>query len=296
LINGQPHAIEATIKRTYLFPFAIFAKTALTFNGNTGNYDPGTGIGPVETVDASGTPVTSPKADVASDGQVTCNGSLSPAHQQDYFKGGGSSCSNGYLLQGSYNPLNPVMSCPAPANIPTTPCLPSSHLPCPAIGGVLPAILNPGAYLCTQADLPGGSLSFAPITTVGASANNNGVFEIYIIPTDSTNITVSIADAVINQNGDPTKLRVYLKGGTIDPGNGMTHSGDFTGIMYAPNSAEANPSCNANWRGAVVVNTFTCNGGTHLSVHYDTRMETLKQSTWTVSNYSEIPSTQVTLP
>ena len=32
---------------------------------------------------------------------------------------------------------------------------------------------------------------------------------------------VSIADATVNQNGDPTKLRVYLKGGKIDPGNGV---------------------------------------------------------------------------
>ena len=100
----------------------------------------------------------------------------------------------------------------------------------------------------------------------------------------------------INFNGDPTKLRVYLAGGSIDPGNGMTHSGNFTGIMWAPNAAEKNPSCNATWRGSVVVNTFTCNGGTHLDVHYDTRMLSLVQSTWTVSDYTEIPSNQVVLP
>ena len=50
---------------------------------------------------------------------------------------------------------------------------------------------------------------------------------------------------------NPRKLRVYLAGGTVDPGNG-SHSGDFTGILYAPNASERNPSCKANWRGALV--------------------------------------------
>jgi hypothetical protein len=44
------------------------------------------------------------------------------------------------------------------------------------------------------------------------------------------------------------------------------------------------------------VNVFTCDGGPHLSVHYDTRMLSLVQASWTVTNYTEIPSSQVTLP
>lgn len=295
LVNGQPHAIQATITRTYLYPFAIFAKTSITFNGNSGNYDSSTGIGPVETVDPSGNPVLSPSADVASNGQVTCQGSTSPAHQQDYFKGGGTSCSNGYLLPGSYNPQNPVASCPAAPNIPTTPCLPAAHSPCPAAGGVLPGALQSGVYYCTQADLATKTLSFPSTFSVASTAANNGVVEIFVIPTDSSNLTVSIADATVNQNGDPTKLRVYLAGGSLDPGFGA-HSGDFTGIMYAPTAQEVNPSCGANWRGGLVLNTFTCNGGPHLQVRYDTRMLSLTQATWTVTNYTEIPSAQATLP
>jgi hypothetical protein len=295
IVNGQAHAIEATITRSYLYPFAIFAKTGITFNGNSGDYDPSTHSGPVETVDPSGNPVAVPAADVASNGLITCQGADSPAHQQDYFKGGGTSCNNGYLTPGSYNPLNPTLSCPAPANVPTTPCLPASHLPCPAVAGVVPPVLLGGVYYCSQADLPGGTFQFPNTFTVPAGGPNNGVVEIYIIPTNNTNITVSISDALVNKNGDPTKLRVYLSGGTIDPGNGA-HSGDFTGIMYAPTAAEANPSCTANWRGGLVVNTFTCNGGPHLQVQYDTRMLSLTEVHWTVTNYTEIPSSQVTLP
>jgi Tfp pilus assembly protein PilX len=295
IVNGQPHGIQATVKRSFLYPFAVFAKTSITFNGNTGNYDPTTSTGPIETVDSTGTPVSSPAADVASNGQITCQGSNSPAHQQDYFKGGGTSCNNGYLTPGTYNPQNPVLTCPAVPNSPTTPCLPASHNPCPAVNGVLPGILSPGAYYCSQTDLTTASLSFPSTFTVASGSVNNGAVEIYVIPTDSTSITLSISDATVNQNGDPTKLRVYLAGGKLDPGNGA-HSGDFTGIMYAPSAQETNPSCGANWRGSLVVNTFTCNGGPHLKVRYDTRMLSLADSSWLVSDYTEIPSARVTLP
>jgi hypothetical protein len=311
IVNGQPHAIQATISRAYQFPYAIFAKTGLSFNGNSGNYNDDTCSGPVQTVDATGNPVCFPYADVASNGQVTCNGSPSPARQQDYYQGGGvAGCINAYLEKGTYSPQNPVIGCPAPPNVPTTPCLPTTPapLPCPAVNGVLPLTLLPGNYLCTQNDLATKTLSFQPGFTVGAGSNNNGQVAIFVIPTDASNITVSIANTCgwqnpngpcttgINFNGDPTKLAVYLAGGKLDPGNGMPGSGNFTGIMWAPNAAEANPSCNATWRGGVVVNTFTCNGGPHLDVKYDSRMLTLVQTTWTVTNYTEIPSNQVTLP
>jgi hypothetical protein len=312
IINGQPHAIQATVQRAYLYPFAIFAKTLLEFNGNSGDYDPGSRKGPVETVDATGNQVCSPAADVASNGQITCQGSTSPAHQQDYFKGGGTSCSNGYLTPGSFNPLDPALNCPTPPNIPSTPCLPSSYLPCPAnmLTGMLPPVLLGGVYYCNQNDLPGGVFQFPNGFQVAPGGPNNGVVEIYIIPTDSTNITFSIADTDpynggdctvnpspcgVNSGGDPTKLRVYLAGGSVDPGNG-SHSGDYTGILYAPTAAEVNPSCAANWRGSVIVSEFTCNGGPHLSVKYDTRMMSLTEVHWTVTNYTEIPSGQVTLP
>jgi hypothetical protein len=320
IVNGQPHAIQATVQRGYLYPFAIFAKTLLSFNGNSGNYDPSSCTGPVETVDATGNPVCFPAADVASNGNITCTGATSPAHQQDYFKGGGTSCNNGYLTPGSFNPLNPALNCPTAPNIPSTPCLPASYLPCPAnpVTGLLPPVLLGGVYYCNQVDLPNGLFQFPNGFQVAPGGPNNGVVEIYIIPTDSpaSNITMSIAGTDpyggadctlptslppcgVNAGGDPTKLRVYLAGGSVDPGGGAgagQGSGDFTGILYAPTAVEVNPSCKANWRGGLVVAEFTCNGGTHLSVKYDTRLTSLTEVHWTVTNYTEIPSGQVTLP
>jgi hypothetical protein len=296
IVNGQPHAIEATVSRTFSYPYVIFGKSAITFNGNTGDYDPAGGAGPIETLDANNNIVLTPAPDVATNGQVTCNGSSSPAHHQDYYKGGGTSCANGYLVPGTYDPKDPVSSCPAAPNIPPTPCVPSGVLPCPAVGGTLPASLLPGVYKCTQADAAGGTISFPGTFTVGAGSANNGAVELFVMSTNGTNLNVSIAQSDVNLNGDPTKLRVYLAGaGSVLEGNG-SHAGSFTGIMYAPNADATSNACKADWRGSLVINTFTCDGGPHLQVHYDNRIQTIVSSAWSVSNYTEIPSSQVSLP
>ncbi len=296
IVNGQPHAIQATVSRTYVYPFVIFGKSAITFNGNTGNYNPAGGAGPIETLDANNNIVLTPAPDVATNGQVTCNGSSSPAHHQDYYKGGGTSCANGYLVPGTYDPKDPVSSCPAAPNIPPTPCVPSGVQPCPAVGGTLPASLLPGVYKCTQADASGGTISFPGTFTVGAGSANNGAVELFVMSTNGTNLNVSIAQSDVNLNGDPTKLRVYLAGaGSVLEGNG-SHAGSFTGIMYAPNADATSNACKADWRGSLVINTFTCDGGPHLQVHYDNRIQSIVSSAWSVSNYTEIPSSQVSLP
>ena len=89
---------------------------------------------------------------------------------------------------------------------------------------------------------------------------------------------------------------MYLAGsGGIDPGNG-SHGGDFTGILYAPSAGLVSDGCKAQWRGALVVSSFTCNGGPHAGIIYDTRVAALSSQGWKVTNFSEIPSGQVTLP
>ena len=281
LVNGQPHAIQATVTRSYLYPFAIFAKTSITFNGNTGDYDPGDGTGPVETVDPSGNPGPEPGAR---------RREQRPDHVPRFRLAGAPPG----LLQRRRHELRQRLSAPrqlqpaeSDAHVPgarehsddAVPAGVAQRVP----GGERCAARRrsrPASTTAARPTSPGQTLSFPSTFSIGAGLANGGVVEIYVIPTDNSNITVSIADATVNLNGDPTKLRVYLAGGTIDPGNGA-HSGDFTGILYAPSAQEANPSCKANWRGALVVNTFTCNGGPHLQVHYDTRMQSLTQSTWT---------------
>jgi hypothetical protein len=121
------------------------------------------------------------------------------------------------------------------------------------------------------------------------------VVELFIMATNGSNINVSFAATDVNLNGDPTKLRVYMKGsGSILEGNG-SHAGSFTGIMYAPSADATGNACKADWRGSVVVNTFTCNGGPHVKVWYDNRIQSIVASSWSVTDWTETPSTDVQL-
>jgi hypothetical protein len=120
--------------------------------------------------------------------------------------------------------------------------------------------------------------------------------EIFIIPPTGTTADMNMSGSEINVGGDPTKLRIYMAGaGSVNPGNGA-HAGDFTGILYAPSSDMTNNACKVGWRGSITFNTVTCNGGPHLTVQYDERVAALVSQDWKVSNYTEIPTNQVTLP
>jgi hypothetical protein len=48
--------------------------------------------------------------------------------------------------------------------------------------------------------------------------------------------------------------------------------------------------------GALVIGTYACNGGPNLTVNYDSRLQTLTSQDWHARNYSEIPSSQFSLP
>ena len=91
-------------------------------------------------------------------------------------------------------------------------------------------------------------------------------------------------------------MRVYISQGSIDPGPGA-NGGSFTGILYAPDSDFMSDGCKANWDGAIVVKTYTCNGGPNQDFKYDTRAAQLVQQFWNPpQDYTEIPSSQVVLP
>ncbi len=83
--------------------------------------------------------------------------------------------------------------------------------------------------------------------------------------------------------------------GEIEPGNGAG-AAKYTGIMYAPNYDLKSDGCKADWRGSLVVDEFTCNGGPHMELRYDTRVVGLVDSNWTVKYFKEIPASKVALP
>jgi hypothetical protein len=283
-VNNRPHAIQATVVRTELYPFAIFGTGDVTFNGN--------GSGTIEATLPGGVLDPNRFADTGGNATVTCNSGANEGDQQVSYKDSWKGCPTQIAGVGSYVPKDPVVasSCPSPnTNVPPVPCVPSSGVfPCPLLNtfGVL-GVIAAGSYLCT------GSVTFSslfPITITGA-----GAVKIYVIPASGT-ADVELASTTINDGGDPRNFAVYLAGaGTVDMGNG-SHNATITGTVWAPSANITNNGCKMFLTGALVIGTYTCNGGPNLTVNYDSRLQSLVGTNWSVANYTEIPSSQFSLP
>lgn len=297
--NGVPHAVEAQVVRQQEFPFALFAKTALSFQGNVDGPSCTQAAMPCQGIyQVTGDPaqVSPAGASVATNGSVTCTGNGSPATKQSRFPGGtNNKCPNSDVLTGSYNPLDPVSSCPVLPNVPPTPCLPAAGSYTALDAATcdnMPAIIPAGVYLCTS------HLSFRQDLALVAG----GKVQIFVLPPSGGTADVTLsrptggAPVLVNKAGDPTMFRINMAGsGKIEARSGST-GGDFTGIIYAPSSAVSSNICRINIRGAIVVNTYNCAGAPHLQLQYDRRVALLLQANWSVRNFREIPSASVVIP
>jgi len=279
-VNNRPHAIQATVTRSPMYPFAIFGNGDVTFNGN--------GSGTIQATLPDGSLDPNRFADTGSNATVTCHGGGQEGDQQVSYINSLNGCPTPIAGAGTYSPKDPVLAanCPSPnTNLPPVPCVPAS-VPspnCPALNTFAGVIT--GNYYCT------GSVTFdssAPITVLGS-------FKLYVIPTAGT-AGIGFASTTINSGGDPRNFLVYLAGaGSIDMGNGA-HAATITGIVNGPSANITNNGCKMTLTGALVIGTYTCNGGPNLTVHYDSRLQTLTSQDWHVTNYSEIPSSQFSLP
>jgi hypothetical protein len=288
-VNGQYHAIQATVSRpASLYPFALFGSTSVTIKGYAT---------PMTTLYPTGWPAgTVVPADIGSSGQINCNAG-NPADHEDYYKGGGAaSCPTPVQMPGTYLPADPASTCPAAANTPPTPCLPTSPAPlaCPSIPSSN-YVLAAGVYVCYD------SQSWTGATVTVAGSQNGGVAEIYFFKSTPTspNPTFTMTQSSFNVGGSSANLRLYFGSAyTIDPGPG-TNTTSFTGVLYAPHATLTSNACKANWVGSLLVDNFTCNGaaGEHFSVLYDAALSTVRPpGGWKVTNFMEIPSAQVILP
>jgi hypothetical protein len=285
--NRVPHGVQATLRAGRLFPFAIYTRTALTFNGRAD--------GSIETVDASGNPISDPPAVVASGGTITCRGTTSPADFQ--ASTGSNNCGSQMAATTEYNPLPPVLDCSTArkGNVPAQPCPPTTPVSCAAIPGVnatgdpilLPPTVDPGVYHCNK------SIKFP----ASFGVTGTGTAKFFVI-TSSGNPNVNFSGSTVNGGlaGDPTRLHVYMAGaGVVDTGNGAA-AGSFAGVMYAPGASLTENGCQATWRGAVVINTARCNGGPNLVFQYDPRVHEINDGNWRVRHFKEIPSSSVVVP
>jgi len=294
-VNGQRAGVEAVIRRGKLYRFAIFGVDYVRFNGNSG--------GQITTVDANGSQVDSPDADAGSNGDIECKGS-SGGGESNVGESVGDACDDPDILEpGTFNPQPPVAQTDCstvPENVPATPCYPGDPAieNCPADGaGLLPAVLEPGKYLCNR--MVKFREGYTTINT--ASANNGGVVQLFVMPPSGSPVAVDLKNAYVNVNpttgdGDPTDLRVYVKGdGQVTPGPG-NNARRFVGIMYAPESNMTSDGCKVVWRGAITFKSIDCNGGPNLTVLYDSRVAGLTDDSWKVRNYRPAPSSGVVLP
>lgn len=288
--NDVPHGVEVIARSSYRFPFAIFGKTSLTFNGNGDNNT-------IRTVDANGNSTSRP-ASAGSNGSLDCNGGgSSPA--DTHAAQGSNNCNPQLEFSEEYNPLDPVLDCSTAntTNAPPQPCPETPPTNCASIPGIvvdesqvtLPTSMVGGRYQCDRTvKFPESSFTVT-----------SGVVELFIVSTSGTpnlDFTKSIVNGGAAATSDPTKLFVYMAGsGSVLTGNGG-NAGEFTGVLYAPSATLTENGCKAKWRGAIVVNEATCNGGPNQSIQYDERIANITDGRWKVKHFRQIPSSQVVLP
>jgi hypothetical protein len=271
-INGRTRVIQATVQRDPAYPFAIFGNGDVTFNGN--------GSGTIQGTDANGNPDSNLQADVGSNGTITCNSGANEGNGQISYQDSWKGCPSQIPGTGTYQPQDPVTSasCPSPnTNDPPVPCLPSSGVnACPANGTFTGTIS--GTYYCTTA------VTFSGTVTVSGSA------AVYVIPAAGTGVNATMSGASINVGGDPRNFALYVAGtGTVDTGNGA-NAAQVAGLLYAPSASITTNGCKMSLTGALVIGTFTCNGGPNLVVNYDSQMASVLQQNWTVKDYSFLPA------
>lgn len=300
-VHGVSVAASADTKRVPDFPFAIFAGSAVTFNGSGSSVT-------VEATDQYGNATGAP-ADVGSDGTITCNGSGQYGTNQVTFDGGSSNCPSWVANTSTYDPPQPVASCPpAAVTTPPTPCMPANPQPCPnggdfSTGTSTPFVLEPGVYECT------GNITFGGTVNVDYSESaqkvNNGEVQIFDFPPSGTKVNLQMQGSIVNQwetpppaspavVGNPADLQVYVAGSCQGPVQ-LSHGTIFDGYLYAPGCSVNANGGQLTWVGAFVLNELTVNGNPNLTVKYDARMSKLVPSTWVVSNFAWVPPSQFPL-
>ncbi len=289
-VDGATVAADADVTRVTDYPFAVFAGSSVTFNGA------GTAI-TIHSTNQYGQSMNAP-ADVGSDGTITCNGSGEYGTNQVTFDGGTSNCPAWLTNTATYDPPQPVSSCPPPvATTPATPCMPADPQPCPnggdfSTGSSTPFVLEPGVYECT------GNITFGSTVNVDYSSSvNGGQVQIFDFPSSGTQPDISMAGSLVNQwedqsatppvVGNPVDLQLYVAGSCS--GIQADHGTVFNGYLYAPGCSITLDGGQLEWTGAFVLNQFTVNGNPNLTVNYDERMNELVQSSWVVSNFVWVP-------
>lgn len=281
--RNMSSGVQQILTRTTKYPFALFGDSDLTFNGSAP-----AGFGTYDSGGAAGSENTSAAVSIGSNGTITCSGGLGTNVTSYYVQGvggAGSSC-------GTSTPVTSTF----PYTVPQVPPSPvPSACPVDTSGKVNVSSLLGGTYLCTT-----------PITMPG-NLSVTGPVSLYIMLDPSmynasTSALTIAGSADINYSPSPaalpdaTQLQIFSNSnGTIGNSNG---SGTYTfgGIIDAPNASLTGDGCKSTYYGALVINTFTCNGGGggHLQVYYQNQLHQL-YGAWVPSAYTQVAPSAVVI-
>jgi hypothetical protein len=276
VVNKVPHGAEAIAFRSLLFPFAIFGASDIEFSGAHG---PPCSLGDTGCISSSPADV---ETAMGTNGTLKCS-PASPAEKTFVFPPRAAGACSSQVATGSYSPKPPTTSCPAPENVPSTPCVPASALPCPAVGGVLNASIPAGVYRCNE-----------KVTFPAVVNPSGGVVDLYIFPPAGVE-PFEMGSTTVNWPaagpGDSRNFRVWAAGtgANVTGGNGGFK---FSGVMWAPGMNVRGNGCKSEWNGAVTLDVFDCNGN-HLKFNYDTRLLSLTDKNWHIRDYTEKPTSQI---
>ena len=302
--TGMKGAVQETLTRTALFPFALFGKKSLSFTGatqgNFGSFVPGPySASRFTTCPAAAT--NPPCLYIGTNGSITCTASSqSPASVTGVYYntgsgGGGDSC-------GTPQPQNTIYNVPPP----TAPVPPSGvTYTCPYSGmlgsGNGHPEIEPGTYVCTSPVNVSGTLTVdggtdanpVKLYVILSGASNTASTAFAQIATDSQiNTTITYADA--SSGGptgsdvlpDPQLFQLYTNSIGLLTVNG-NHGFVYGGILDAPEASITTNGCKSYFFGAAIINTYTCHGGPNLGIFYDTELSQY-YGPWQVSGYQQV--------
>jgi len=306
--SGMHGAVQETLTRTALYPFALFGKKSLTFNGNIDKSDFGTfSPGPNGSSNfsyCSSTVATPACVTVGSDGSINCSKAPPSLETVYYNTGSGGGCGTSQSRNTNYNLSDPSPPTP-PAGVSWT---------CPN-GGALGSGANPpaptilsGVYICASEVTITGTLTVLGTSPVQLyimpSAAKNTVNSTFLDVAADSQINTTIPYSELSNPGtgpqpgdtmpDSNLFQVFTNSiGNLDV-NG-NHGFVFGGILYAPEATLTTNGCKSYFFGSATINTYTCNGGPNLGFYYDTALSQ-DFGPWQISGYQQINPSTVCIP
>jgi hypothetical protein len=271
-VGGSKHGVRAKVTRTAKYPYVLFSKQDLTFNGNSTLN--------LYSFLVLGGPTTG-QAHVGSNGKIIVNSGKGAGDSQHFYapNGGCIGCPNPVEHKEGPYAVEPVKA-------------PASHSGCPAVNvsgtWTIAGVVNPGTYVCT-----------VDVTFTGTvSVSGNSPFILYLVRANASSAypRLDIGNAIINPLGTSRNFQILKEGdGVLDVGVGNTSATlSYNGIMYAPESTVV-INGGKYWVGSWTVNKVTINGGPNINIGYDLDLETYLGIDWKVSRYAEVSSASIPL-